>query len=161
MLYTTLLLPLAASASVLQERQAGIGSLLGGGSPAKVISEKLQPRYRKTANRNLYKVGRKCSVLHSRILLKFCSVLYHWVHGSKYFVLPNGIGLILCQKGGRDSTFQGQGFFPSIAPGSFCNKPGSPCTILAGHVGLEFADPADKGKKADPSNGMVPSPLVC
>lgn len=58
MLFISLLLPVAASAAVLQERQ-GLAGLLGGGKPATVINEKAVAQYRKTANRNLYKVGRK------------------------------------------------------------------------------------------------------
>jgi hypothetical protein len=49
MLLTTLLLPLAVSASILQ-RPAAAGA---------VKVEKLEPQYRKTANRNRYLVGRK------------------------------------------------------------------------------------------------------
>jgi hypothetical protein len=54
MLFTIVLLPLAVSAAVLEQRDSAASSRTN------VTSEKLQPRYRKTANRNLYKVGRKC-----------------------------------------------------------------------------------------------------
>jgi hypothetical protein len=52
MLLTTLLLPLVASAVVLQERDKAAPA-------ANVVVEKLEPKYRKTANRARYKVGRK------------------------------------------------------------------------------------------------------
>lgn len=58
MLYTSLLLPLAVSAAVLQERQ-GLAQIFGGGKVYSVTSEELVPRYRKTAKRTLYKIGRK------------------------------------------------------------------------------------------------------
>ena len=53
MLFTTLLLPLAAAAAVLQERD------LAAPAAANIVVEKLQPKYRKTANRARYKLGRK------------------------------------------------------------------------------------------------------
>jgi len=51
MLFTTLLLPLVASAAVLHERDATTPAV------ANVVVEKLEPRYRKTANRARYKLG--------------------------------------------------------------------------------------------------------
>jgi hypothetical protein len=55
MLFKTLLLPLAVSAAVLEQRETA-------GADA-VVVEKLEPRYRKTANRNRYKLGRKCILI--------------------------------------------------------------------------------------------------
>jgi hypothetical protein len=52
MLFTTLLLPLLASASVLDTAAPGA---------ANMVVQKLEPRYRKTANRHRYKLGRKFS----------------------------------------------------------------------------------------------------
>jgi hypothetical protein len=51
MLFTTLLLPLVASASVLGERDSAAPAA------ANIVVEKLEPRYRKTANRARYKLG--------------------------------------------------------------------------------------------------------
>jgi hypothetical protein len=53
MLFTTLLLPLAASAAVLHERDSATPQV------ANIVVEKLEPKYRKTANKNRYKLGRK------------------------------------------------------------------------------------------------------
>jgi hypothetical protein len=53
MLFTSLILPLVASAAVLQERDQ---------AATNVVVEKLQPQYRKTANRAKYKIGRKYSL---------------------------------------------------------------------------------------------------
>lgn len=53
MLFASLLLPMAASAAVLHQRETDAGR-------TKVVVEKLQAQYRKTANRNLYKLGREC-----------------------------------------------------------------------------------------------------
>jgi hypothetical protein len=52
MILTTLLLPLAASAAVLRERQ-----LFGSTNVAGI--DKLQPEYRKTAQRTVTKFGRE------------------------------------------------------------------------------------------------------
>jgi hypothetical protein len=71
---TTLLLPLAVSVSagVLQERQfTGLAGLFGGkgggfGSVAKLAGvEKLEPEYRKTAQRTLTKFGREYSSFYT------------------------------------------------------------------------------------------------
>jgi hypothetical protein len=51
MLFTTLLLPLVASAAVLQERDKAAPAV------ANVVVEKLEPTYRKTAYKNRYKLG--------------------------------------------------------------------------------------------------------
>ena len=48
--WTTLLLPLAASAAILETRQAG-------GSPLAGVDE-LKPQFRKTARRTITKMGR-------------------------------------------------------------------------------------------------------
>lgn len=44
-----------------------------------------------------------------------------------------------------------------MAAGSLCNTGGQGCTVLAGKVGLAFADPEDikSGKKASPENGNI------
>jgi hypothetical protein len=49
MLFSVFLLPLAVSASIFKRAPEA----------ANVVVETLEPKYRKTANRNLYKVGRK------------------------------------------------------------------------------------------------------
>lgn len=49
MLLTALLLPLAASAAVLSSAAP---------AAANIVVEKLEPKYRKTANRARYKLGR-------------------------------------------------------------------------------------------------------
>jgi len=110
MLLTTFLLPLAVSAAVLGEQSA---------EAVNVVVEKLEPRYRKTANRARYKMGP------------------YTLNGSK-----GGSGL-------GDSTMQGQAIFMSMPPKTLCNRDG-PCTILAGKVGVVYAD----GKDANPSNGI-------
>jgi len=51
MLFTTLLLPLAATASVLLDRDTAQPHV------ANIVVEKLEPKYRKTANRAKYKLG--------------------------------------------------------------------------------------------------------
>jgi hypothetical protein len=51
MILTTLILPLAVSAGIITERQFGTTKLAG--------VDKLQPKYRKTAQRTLTKFGRK------------------------------------------------------------------------------------------------------
>jgi hypothetical protein len=53
MLLATLLLPLLASGAVLEERAEAAPAA------ANMVIEKLQPKYRKTANRARYKLGRK------------------------------------------------------------------------------------------------------
>ena len=50
MFFTNLLLPLVASAAVLQQREIAASD---------IVVEKLTPQYRKTANRYRYKLGRK------------------------------------------------------------------------------------------------------
>ena len=54
MLLTALLLPLAVSSAVIQERDTAETAT------SAIVVDKLEPRYRKTANRNRYKLGRKC-----------------------------------------------------------------------------------------------------
>jgi phosphate-selective porin len=53
MLLTALLLPLAASAAVLSSAAP---------AAANIVIEKLEPKYRKTANRARYKLGRTSPV---------------------------------------------------------------------------------------------------
>ncbi|QDS76950.1 hypothetical protein FKW77_005158 [Venturia effusa] len=112
-----LLLPVAASAAVLSQRETNAAH-------TNVVVDKLSPQYRKTANRNLYKLG------------------------------PFTIKGSTAGAGGRDSTFGGQGFWPKLSAGQLCNTGGQACTVLAGKVGVMFADPADAGKKAGPENGI-------
>jgi len=109
MLLTTLLLPLAVSAAVINQQSPNV---------ANVVVEKLEPRYRKTANRARYKLGP------------------YTLNGSKG---GSGFG---------DSTMQGQSIRYSM-PKTLCNSNG-PCTVLAGQVGIVFAD----GKQATPATGI-------
>jgi hypothetical protein len=76
MLFTTLVLPLMASAAVLQERDTAAPAV-------NVVVEKLEPRYRKTANRAKYKVGRKCS-LPSNIDIE-APLSSHSIHAQRGF----------------------------------------------------------------------------
>jgi hypothetical protein len=81
--------------------------------------------------------------------------IFIFIRGPANFAAFNITGSV---KGGRDSTFGGQGFWPVMPSGSFCNKPGSGCTVLYGKVGLAFADPKliEQGLKASPENGIFP-----
>ena len=65
MLLTTLLLPLAVSAAVLQQRDT---------AAVTIETDKLTPRYRKTANRIRYRVGRKYGIIDIEALLTFYSI---------------------------------------------------------------------------------------
>jgi len=103
MLYATLLLPLVAYAAVLHERDFAAPLV-------NVVPEKLEPRFRKTANRVRYKIGP--------------------------YTINTG------------STMSGQAFFYTLQK-QLCNSQG-PCTVLAGNVGVVYAD----GKPANPSNGI-------
>ena len=53
MLFTTLLLPLVVSAGILNGRDKAAPAA------ANIVVEKLEPRYRKTAQRARFKLGRK------------------------------------------------------------------------------------------------------
>jgi len=107
MLFTTLLLPLVASAAVVEQRDV---------TASNIVVEKLEPRYRKTANRNLYKMGP-----------------YTLTGSSK-----GGLGGLFSF---LDTTMMGQSFFYNM-PRTLCNSQGA-CTILAAKVGVMFADGTD------------------
>jgi len=102
MILLALLLALAASAALLEPRQSG--RLAG------VV--KLEPKYRTTAQRQLFK------------------------YGPFRLKASRGGG-----KGGgmMDSTLMGQSFFLNVKDG-FCNKRGQGCTILAGQASLMYTN---------------------
>lgn len=137
--FTTLLLPLAVSASSIFERQAPPAG--GASTGAKVAGiDNVEPQYRKTAKRTITKFG--------PYTIRGASATAGGAKGGKSGgggMPGGGMGM-----GMGDSTSMGQSFFLSVRNG-MCNELAKgPCTILAGRVGVMWID----GKKADPSNGI-------
>lgn len=107
---TLFLLPVVASASILNARQ------FGGGKAHVAGVDKLTPRIRAGAQRTLTKFGP------------------YTLNGSKGGASAGGMG----GHSMGDSTLSGQTFMLNINKG-FCNDEG-PCTVLAGKVGVMFED---------------------
>lgn len=79
MIFISLLLPLVVSAGVLEKRQFGG---LGLFSPAAKLAgvDKLEPQYRKTAQRTLTKFGRMKPLMKATIESKTPSLHFEWCH---------------------------------------------------------------------------------